>query len=104
MFLKFRCCINGLENIFKSGYKYQKSGITLSGLSNSENSQNLFSSVKNEKIKNLMRSIDSTNYKYGRSTLSLASAGINRGWNMKRKHSSKIDTANFRSLPTIRAS
>jgi DNA polymerase V len=50
-----------------------------------------------------MRSIDSTNYKYGRSTLSLASAGVNKKWNMKREHSSKIDTADFHSLPTIRA-
>ena len=48
-------------------------------------------------------SIDSTNYRYGRSTLSLASAGVNKKWNMRRDHSSKIDTADFHSLPTIKA-
>jgi len=57
---------------------------------------------KDEKIKDLMRSIDSTNYRYGRSTLSLASAGVQKKWNMKREYSSKIDTADFYSLPTIK--
>ena len=76
----------------------------LSGLSNLENKNNLFSSSKDEKIKSLMRSIDSTNCRYGRSTLSLASGGVNKKWNIKRKHSSKIDTVDFRCLPTIRAS
>ena len=50
-----------------------------------------------------MRSIDNTNYRYGRSTLSLASAGVNKRWNMKKQHSSKIDTADFYSLPIIKA-
>jgi DNA polymerase V len=97
-----KAAINGLKDIFKRGYKYQKTGVILSGLSNSENKNNLFSSSKDEKIKSLMRSIDSTNCRYGRSALSLASGGINKKWNMRRKHSSKIDTADFRCLPTIK--
>ena len=99
-----KAAINGLKDIFKRGYKYQKVGVILSGLSNLENKNNLFSSSKDEKIKSLMRSIDSTNCRYGRSVLSLASGGINKKWNMRRKHSSKIDTADFRCLPTIRTS
>ena len=94
----------GLENIFKKGYRYQKSGITLSGLTNSENNQNLFFTKQDNKIKNLMKSIDSTNYKYGRSTLSLADAGIKKKWNLRKEYGSKIDTADFYSLPTIKAS
>ena len=99
-----KTAINGLRDIFKRGYKYQKVGVMLSGLSNLENKNNLFSSSKDEKIKSLMRSIDSTNCRYGRSTLSLASGGVNKKWNMRRKHSSKIDTVDFRCLPTIKAS
>ena len=75
----------------------------LSGLSSSQGSKNLFSSIKDNKIKNLMKSIDNTNYRFGRTTLSLASAGINKKWNMRRQHSSKIDTADFNFLPTIKA-
>ena len=90
-----------LNEIFRNGYRYQKAGMQLSGLSNSEGSKNLFSSEKDEKIKTLMKSIDNTNYRYGRSTLSLASAGVNKRWNMKRSHCSKIDTADFYFLPKI---
>ncbi len=90
-----------LDSIFKNGYRYQKAGVMLTGLSNEDGSKNLFSSEKDEKIKGLMKSIDNTNYRYGRSTLSLASAGVQKRWNMRREHSSKIDTADFYLLPTI---
>ena len=74
----------------------------LSHLSESTNSKNLFSSERDEKINSLMKSIDNTNYRYGRSTLSLASAGVHKRWNSRRQHYSKIDTADFYSLPTIK--
>ena len=98
-----KTALTGLKDIFKNGYRYQKAGIMLSGLSSSQGSKNLFSSIKDVKIKNLMKSIDNTNYRFGRSTLSLASAGINKKWNIKRQYSSKIDTADFNFLPTIKA-
>ena len=97
-----KAAVSGLESIFKNGYRYQKAGVMLSHLSNSNNGKNLFSSKKDEKINNLMKSIDNTNYRYGRSTLSLASAGIQKKWNMRKEYSSKIDTADFYSLPTIK--
>ena len=92
-----------LEKIFKNGYQYQKAGVMLTGLRNDDDRKNLFSSEKDEKINSLMRSIDNTNYRYGRSTLSLASAGVQKKWNMRRQYSSKIDTADFYCLPKIRA-
>jgi len=93
--------LTGLDLIYKDGFKYQKAGIILSGLSDSEKGNSLFKSTKDERIKNLMQSIDNTNYRYGRSTISLASAGINKKWSMRRLYSSKIDTADFYSLPKI---
>ena len=92
-----------LDSIFRNGYRYQKAGVMLTGLSNAEGKKNLFSSEKDEKINSLMRSIDNTNHRYGRSTLSVASAGVHKKWNMRRQYSSKIDTADFYCLPTIRA-
>ncbi len=98
-----KTAISILESIFKNGYRYQKAGVMLTGLRNDDGRKNLFSSEKDEKIKTLMQSIDNTNYRYGRSTLSLASAGVHKKWNMRRQYSSKIDTADFYCLPTIRA-
>ena len=40
--------------------------------------KNLFSSEKDKKINSLMRSIDNTNYRYGRSTLSLSKCGCSQ--------------------------
>jgi DNA polymerase V len=98
-----KTAVSILDNIFKNGYQYQKAGVMLTGLRNDDGKKNLFSSEKDERINNLMRSIDNTNYRYGRSTLSLASAGVQKKWNMKREYSSKIDTADFYSLPKIKA-
>ena len=98
-----KAAVSALKTIFKNGYRYQKAGVLLSHLSNSNNGKNLFSSIRDEKINILMKSIDNTNYRYGRSTLSLASAGVHKKWNMRRQHSSKIDTADFYCLPTIKA-
>jgi DNA polymerase V len=98
-----KTALTALESIFKNGYRYQKAGVLLSGLSEATNNKNLFSSEKDEKINSLMKSIDNTNYRYGRSTLSLASAGVQKRWNAKRQHYSKIDTSDFYYLPTIRA-
>ena len=98
-----KTAVSILENIFKNGYQYQKAGVMLTGLRNDDGRKNLFSSEKDEKIKSLMQSIDNTNYRYGRSTLSLASAGVHKRWNMRRQYSSKIDTADFYCLPKIKA-
>ena len=75
----------------------------LTGLSNASDETNLFTSEKDEKINSLMKSIDNTNYRYGRSTLSLASAGVHKKWNSKRQRYSKIDTSDFHCFPTIKA-
>jgi len=93
-----------LKCIYKKGYKYQKTGIILSGLNNVDiYKKNLFSPVNNEeKRKKLMKAIDYTNIKYGRYALSIAQAGIKKKWNIKRQYSSKIDTACFNILPIVK--
>ena len=98
-----KAAISSLETIFKNGYRYQKAGVMLSRLSDSVDGKNLFSSEKDKKMNCLMKSIDNTNHRYGRSTLSLASAGVHKRWNTRRQHYSKIDTADFYYLPTIKA-
>ena len=57
--------------------------------------------ILEKKSKTLMQAIDLTNAKYGRNAISIAQAGINNDWKMRREHSSKIDTASFDFLPEI---
>ena len=97
-----RTAINGLKKIYKYGYFYQKAGITLSKLTeSSENELNLLAPIMENKSEILMKAIDFTNAKYGRNAISIAQAGINNSWKMKREHFSKIDTASFDYLPKI---
>ncbi len=97
-----KVAIDGLKKIYKYGYFYQKVGIVLSKLrESSENEFNLLAPIMENKSQTLMKAIDFTNAKYGRNAISIAQAGINNSWKMKREHSSKIDTASFDSLPKI---
>ena len=91
-----------LAEIYKFGFSYQKAGIILSNLKDAnQNDQNLLTPLIDDKQKKLMKAIDYTNTKYGRYAVSIAKAGISKGWKMRREHSSKIDTASFDSLPKI---
>ena len=94
--------IKALTDIYKYGYSYQKAGIILSGLKDAnQNDQNLLTPLLENKSKKLMKAIDYTNTKYGRYAISIAQAGLSKGWKMRREHSSKIDTASFDFLPKI---
>ena len=56
-------------------------------------------------IKSLLKSkkySNTTNYNYGRSTLTISTAGVHKKSNLKREYYSKIDTADFYALPTIK--
>ena len=91
-----------LSEIYVKGHRYQKAGVILTGLKDEKESQeNLLTPLMNNKSKSLMKAIDYTNSKYGRYAISIAHAGLSKGWKMRREHSSKIDTASFDSLPII---
>ena len=90
-----------LINFLKNG---KKVGIIFSELDNVDvYKKNLFSSINGEeKRKKLMKAIDCTNIKYGRNALSIAQAGLKKKWNIRKQHSSKIDTACFDFLPIVK--
>ena len=91
-----------LSEIYVKGHSYQQAGIILTGLKDEKESQeNLLTPLMDNKSKSLMKAIDYTNSKYGRYAISIAHAGLSKGWKMRREHSSKIDTASFDSLPII---
>jgi len=94
-----------LKNIYRKGYRYQKTGVILSGLKDNDiYNKNLFSIIDNQEKRNkLMKAIDYTNTKYGRHALSIAQASIKKVWGAKRQHSSKIDTTSFNLLPAVKA-
>jgi DNA polymerase V len=98
-----KAATEGLMAIYKYGYFYQKSGITLSNLNDAKKEEfNLLAPLLETKSKSLMKAIDFTNTKYGRNSISIAQAGFGNSWKMRRDHFSKIDTASFDSLPILK--
>ena len=97
-----KTAIEALKRIYKYGYFYQKAGVILSKLNEAgEKELNLLTPILENKSQKLMKAMDLTNSKYGRNVISVAQAGINNSWKMRREHSSRIDTASFDSLPKI---
>ena len=101
-FVLLDICLKALSEIFIGGRKYQKAGVLFLGLQNKENYQaNLFSIKNSEKSGKLMKILDDANLKFGRNFISVGDAGFGGSWKMRRSYSSRIDTSDFKYLPTV---
>ncbi len=95
--------IQSLRNIYKSGYKYKKAGVVLSGIMPSRDLQ--FSLIdkksifEEEKDKKIMMVMDKLTGKYGRRTLTLASEGKGYLWKGKQAKRSKSFTTSWNEIP-----
>jgi len=89
--------LEGLRQIYRSGYKYKKVGIILYELNQASKVRGLFD-LDREQSNNVMKTIDKINYKYGGSTIKLASEGVEKEWSMRRSMMSKCYTTRFDEL------
>lgn len=93
-----------LEQIFRNGYFYKKTGIMLTGLKDSSCNQltiieNPLENINKNKISNVM---DNINKIYGQDTIKSASAGFTRNWSMRREFLSKRYTTRWDELPEVK--
>ena len=92
-----------LDRIFKSGYRYRRAGVLLSGLLPSSHVQgNLFTPIQSLQSRVLMPTFDRLNGKYGRRTLFVAATGIGQGWATKVQFKSAGFTTRWGELLEIR--
>ena len=93
--------IQGLNNIFRDGYFYKKSGIILNDISNENVIQpDLFIQPDKQKDK-LSKVMDEINAKCGKDSIKLAGEGIRKEWNMSRHMLSKRYTSDWNELLKI---
>lgn len=111
--------IQGLNLIYKSGYKYAKAGVMLIDLQPANTTQlSLDIGLTDDPCaedrtpesrvdqSRLMQTMDAVNLRYGKSTLLLASAGlggINRSWSMKQERRTPQYTTRWQDIPIARA-
>jgi len=93
----------GLQSIFKKGYRYKKVGVNLLGILPKEFVQgNLFFPPKNND--KLLKTVDLLNFKYGKSTVFSAQCGTRKKeWELKHEERSPRYTTRWSELLTIKA-
>lgn len=90
----------GLERIFRPGYKYKKTGVMLMDICSRDAVQgNIWDTIDREKHKRLMEVLDRTNDRYGRNTLKLATLGDGKQWKIKQEHLSPCYTTRMSDFP-----
>jgi DNA polymerase V len=90
----------GLRKIYRSGYRYQKTGVMLSELVSRQYRQiDLFESIDTDtRSSQLMLVMDQINAHMGRGTLKLASEGFRQPWKMKQGNKSPNYTTSWDEL------
>lgn len=96
--------LHGLRQIYRSGYAYQKVGITLTQIIPAANRPNtLFDNVAaQQKSHALMMTLDRINNSMGSGTLKLLGEGTYQTWTMRRENRSKRYTTEWNELAVCR--
>ncbi len=94
--------VEGIDLIFRQGYRYKKAGIILYELNNSSSVRGLLD-YDRPRSESLMKSLDKINYRYGSSTLKIAAEGIQQDWWMQRKKISPCYTTRFNEIMVVKS-
>lgn len=96
-----RAALQGLAQIYRSGYGYKKSGVLLMGLQPKGTIQtSLFDEPENQaKSDSMMRVMDAINRKMGQGSVTVASSGVRQRWAMRRERKSPSYTTEWAELP-----
>ena len=93
--------IEAVKTLFKSGTKYKRAGVIVTGLVPNDNFQlNLFSS-ENPKHKPLMTAIDKLNSKFKSDKIKLGNQDLKRTWKMRQERLSPKFTTNIDQIITV---
>lgn len=95
--------LQGVKAIYRSGFKYKKSGVLLMGLQAKHAVQStLFDdAVAQEKSEKLMRVMDTVNRRMGSGSMTIAASGTKPRWAMRRDSKSPGYTTDWDELPVV---
>lgn len=99
-----KAALMGLNAIYRTGYRYKKSGVLLMGLQPRGRVQaTLFDDTALQtKSANMMQVMDAINRKMGKDTLSTGASGVKNTWAMRREKKSPAYTTSWNELPIVR--
>jgi DNA polymerase V len=93
-----------LERIFRTGFRYKKVGVMLSGIEAVGSSQLSLLPTPGPRGEQLMDVLDRVNAKWGRETLFVAAVGTERAWSMRQNFRSPRYTTVWEELPEVQIS
>jgi len=96
--------MTALNILFKPGYKYHKTGITVMNLVPEKQIQlGLFDTAQRERDEKVMKALDDVNRQYGHDTVRIAKQEFNKSWKLRSNFKSKRYTTQFSELAPIKA-
>jgi DNA polymerase V len=98
-----KAAIAGLRVIYREGFRYKKSGTALLDLSpKAQRQATLFEDrTQRDRAEQVGALLDRINGRFGKQTISLAGAGIEKAWKLKAENRSPSWTTSWRELPTV---
>ena len=99
-----RAALNGLRQIYRSGYAYQKAGMMLTGgIAAAARPRTLFEDVvAQQRSTSLMTTLDRINRRMGSGTMQLLGEGVRKSWAMRRENVSQRYTTEWNELAVVR--
>jgi DNA polymerase V len=91
-----------LGRIFRTGFRYKKVGVMLSGIESEASAQLSLLPTPGERGKRLMNALDRVNAKWGGETLFVAAVGTERAWSMRQNFRSPRYTTVWGEIPAVR--
>jgi len=100
-----QAALNGLHQIYRAGYAYQKAGVMLTEIiPAAARPRTLFDDVEAlQKSYSLMRTLDRINRSMGSGTIRLLGEGMTKSWTMRRENVSKRYTTEWGELAVCSA-
>ena len=97
-----RAAVQALDAIWRPGFEYKKAGIMMTDLGPAREVQGgLFDRPDDARSVARMRALDSLNARYGRGTVTFASAGRQPGWKLRTEFISRRYTTNWADLLAV---
>ncbi|MFC0603249.1 Y-family DNA polymerase [Winogradskyella pulchriflava] len=97
-----RAAVNAVKSIYKSGIKYKRAGVIVTGLVPTDNYQLDMFNKEDPKHKPLMSAIDTINRKYKSDKIKIGNQDLERTWKMRQERLSPRYTTNINDIIVVK--
>ena len=97
-----KAAVNAVKSVYKTGIKYKRAGVIVTGLVPTDNHQLDMFSKEDPKHKPLMSAIDTLNKRYKGDKIKIGNQDLERTWKMRQERLSPRYTTNINDIIVVR--